>query len=221
MSYEDFIVGKSRRAEPCGIDIDTSAMSDVLFPFQASIVRWAINRGNAAIFAGCGLGKTIMQLEWAHHVAAQFGPVLLLTPLAVTRQTEREATRFGYNAKACDDPCEMGDADIIITNYEKLDRFDPAAFAGVVLDESSILKSYTGKFRNALIERFSDHRFRLACTATPSPNDVMELGNHAEFVGAMSRTEMLAAAMRISPAGPMVSTPTFGPMRPISCWITS
>ena len=189
VGYAEFLDSKAVRFESSGID--KMRTHGPLFPFQKTLTKWALAKGRACIFADCGLGKTIMQLEWAHHVAKKFGPVIILTPLAVAAQTEREAERFGYAARYAETP-ESISTDIVITNYEKMDRFDVGEFAGVVLDESSILKSYTGHYRNALISGLAQHQFKLACSATPAPNDFMELGNHAEFVGAMTRTEMLA-----------------------------
>ena len=159
----------------------------MLFDFQRDIVRWALRRGRAAIFADCGLGKTPMQLEWARHIP---GRVLILAPLAVSAQTVREAAKFGIH----DVEYSRGGsaAKIVVTNYEMLEHFNPADFAGIVLDESSILKAYDGSTRTAIIEAFAQTPFRLACTATPAPNDYMELGNHAEFLGALTRTEMLS-----------------------------
>jgi DNA modification methylase len=173
---------------------EPGAVNPKLFEFQAAIVRWACRRGRAAIFADCGLGKTGMQLEWARMVADHAGgKVLILAPLAVAQQTAREAEKFGVDgvgvARSQD---ECGPFRICIANYEMLQHFDPAQFVGVVLDESSILKSYSGSTRTAIIEAFAQTPYRLACTATPAPNDYMELGNHAEFVGAMTRTEMLS-----------------------------
>lgn len=163
-------------------------LNPMLFDFQHDIVSWALKRGRAAIFADCGMGKTPMQLEWARHIP---GRVLIVAPLAVSAQTIREAEKFH------EDPLEYSPdgsvtSRITITNYERIEHFDPEMFTGIVLDESSILKSYTGKYRTELIERFGKVQYRLACTATPAPNDFMELGNHAEFLGAMKRTEMLS-----------------------------
>jgi DNA modification methylase len=160
----------------------------MLFDFQHDIVTWALRRGRACIFADCGMGKTPMQLEWAHHVP---GNVLIVAPLAVSSQTIREAEKFHEEPMAYSEHGEIPTR-VSITNYERLEHFDPANYTGIVLDESSILKSYTGKIRTDIIERFGKIPYRLACTATPAPNDFMELGNHAEFVGAMSRTEMLS-----------------------------
>lgn len=188
IDYKQFIDGKRLKDEPTGLDIFPSALNGMLFEFQQDIVRWALKRGRAAIFADCGMGKTPMQLTWAKHVP---GRVLIVTPLAVAAQTVREAEKFGVDGVRYlreDD----GATPIVVTNYEMIDRFDSAAFEGVVLDESSILKSYTGKFRNQLIDEWGGVRYRLAATATPAPNDFMELGSHAEFLGAMTRTDMLS-----------------------------
>ena len=163
-------------------------MAPHLFDFQRDMTRWALRRGRAAIFADCGMGKTPMQLEWAKHVPRR---VLILAPLAVAQQTEREGEKFGVAVKYARHQQDT-DSRIVVTNYDMLDHFDPSAFHGIVLDESSILKSYDGAFRTALTERFRQTPFRLACTATPAPNDYMELGNHAEFLGVMTRPEMLA-----------------------------
>jgi len=188
MTYEDFIASKQRYAKPCGFEV--TALNAMMKPFQASIVRWALRGGRRAIFADTGLGKTFMQLEWAHHVSANHGPVLILAPLAVGRQTAAEAKKFGING--VEFVAEMTDSPIQVTNYEKLSRFDPSKYAGVVLDESSILKSYMGKTKQALVKAFDGHRFRLCCTATPAPNDHLELGNHAEFLGIMDSNEMIS-----------------------------
>ena len=192
MSYAEFLGRKVKSDAMHGFE--PTFMPDKLFPFQQDLVTWAVRKGRAAIFADCGLGKTAMQLVWARNVADHTSlPVLVLAPLAVASQTVREASKFGVDgvclARSDDD---IGDSRIVVTNYEMLHHFDPAMFAGVVLDESSILKAYTGKFRNQIIQSFDATPYRLACTATPAPNDYMELGNHAEFVGAMSRVEMLS-----------------------------
>ena len=190
MSYAEFLSKKALVSVPTGI-ADVPALNPMLFDYQHAITGWALRRGRAAIFADCGLGKTPMQLEWAQHVAARTnGAVLMLAPLAVAEQTEREARKFGVEARYCrhDD----GYNGVIVTNYEMLEHFDPRRFSGVVLDESSILKAYDGATRTAITEAFGQIPFRLACTATPAPNDFMELGNHAEFLGVMSRAEMLA-----------------------------
>ncbi|BCG57467.1 DEAD/DEAH box helicase [Paenibacillus sp. URB8-2] len=192
MEYESFIQSKKVIALPSGFDIDRNSLNSGLFNFQKDIVRWALKRGRAAIFAGTGLGKSRMQVEWAQKVhELSGGDVLLLAPLAVAAQTIREGAEIGITIHFCrsQDDVQPG---LNITNYEMLHNFEPILFSGVVLDESSILKSFAGKVRTELIESFAYTPYRLACTATPAPNDYMELGNHAEFLGVMSRSEMLS-----------------------------
>lgn len=188
-SYDEFLRAKALSSPSA--HIEHGDMHPDLFEYQASIVRWALAKGRAAIFADCGLGKTLMQLAWAHEVTKQ-GQVLLLAPLAVAHQTVAEASRFGIDATYARNPSEAGDCKIVVTNYERLESFLPWCGAGVVLDESSILKAYDGKTRTMIIEAFSRTPYRLACTATPAPNDFMELGNHSQFLGVMTREEMLA-----------------------------
>jgi len=187
MNYSEYLESKRIIDMPTGIEGEIE-INPLLFDFQKDITRWALKRGRAAIFADCGLGKTPMQLEWAHHIP---GRVLIVAPLAVSAQTIREARKF-HEEEIVYSTDGKGDSRILITNYERIEKFNPSDFTGIVLDESSILKSYTGKYRTDLIERFGQVPFRLACTATPAPNDFMELGNHAEFLGAMKRTEMLS-----------------------------
>ena len=182
--YAKFLATKAPLAPAAGFA--AGELHAKLFDWQALVVRWALRRGRAALFEDCGLGKTFQQLEWARHIP---GPVLILTPLAVAQQTVLEGRRFGIAATYARQPC---DAKITVTNYELLEHFDPGSYAGVVLDESSILKSFDGATRTALIAAFRQTPYRLACTATPAPNDYMELGNHAEFLGVMTRAEMLA-----------------------------
>ena len=178
--------------ESSGFDIDKSELNPMLYEFQKDIVRWALKKGKSCIFADCGLGKTLMQLSWAYQVHKHTnGKILILAPLAVADQTKREAEKFGYAAKVVEKQ-EDCISSINITNYEKLDRFVANEFTGVVLDESSILKSYSGKVRTAIIQNFREVPYKLACTATPAPNDYMELGNHSEFCGVMTRAEMLS-----------------------------
>lgn len=163
-----------------------------MFDHQRAIASWALRRGRAAIFAGTGLGKTAMELVWGSAVADHTDkPVLVFAPLAVSQQHIREAGKFGLSANIVRDQSEVR-AGVNVTNYQKIEHFDLSAFGGVVLDESSILKSTDGKYRTRLIEECADVPFRLAATATPAPNDFMELGNHAEFLGVMSYTDMLA-----------------------------
>lgn len=192
MRYEDFLAGKQHIPPSCGFEVDKPAMNIHMFEWQKDITRWALRKGRAALFEECGNGKTIQQLEFADQVAKREGmPVLIVAPLTVGAQTLREAQKFGYSAAICRTQDDVTSG-INITNYEMLQHFDGRSFAGVVLDESSILKNYTGKMRNQIIEMFKDTPYRLSCTATPSPNDYMELGNQVEFLGIMSRTEMLA-----------------------------
>lgn len=186
MDYREFLAGKEIVTPSAGIDVDPATLNPMLFPFQRDIVAWALRKGRAAIFADCGLGKTPMQLSWAHEIP---GKVLILAPLAVSQQTVREGKKFGIEVAYARSPV---DAQITITNYEMLEHFDPADYQGIVLDESSILKSFTGKIRNDIIAACGNTPYRLACTATPAPNDYMELGNHSEFLGMLTRTEMLS-----------------------------
>lgn len=186
MSYEAFLESKRITVPACGVDV--AEVNPVLFPFQADITKWALKKGKAAIFAGTGLGKTAMQLEWANNIP---GDVLIIAPLAVSQQTVREGAKFGIDVNLCRQQSEVKQG-INITNYEMIHKFDLESFTGVVLDESSILKSFDGKTRNLIIESFAQTPYKLACTATPAPNDHMELGNHAEFLGVMGRSEMLS-----------------------------
>lgn len=187
MRYEYFLESKRTTIEDAGIEVPVSNLNKNLFPFQRDIVRWALRKGRAAIFCDCGLGKTIMQLEFARHVP---GPVIILAPLAVAQQTVREGKKFGIDVRYEREMCEA--IEPTATNYEMLQKFDASRYCGVVLDESSILKSFNGAFRNQIIESFRTTPFRLACTATPAPNDYMEIGNHSEFLGSLTRTEMLS-----------------------------
>ncbi len=186
MNYQEFLKMKEKRCVTAGFELRNAPPA--LFDYQRHIVAWACNRGKAAIFADCGLGKTIMQLAWASNIP---GDVLILAPLAVSDQTAAEGDRFGIAVNRCDDDADIKPG-INITNYERLSKFNCSRFSGVVLDESSILKNYSGKIRNEIIDSFRRTPYKLACTATPAPNDFMELGNHCEFLDVASRTEMLA-----------------------------
>ena len=193
-AYQEFMSTKHVRALRHGFEVSDSEINQSLFDWQRAIVRWALRVGRAALFEDCGLGKTLQQLEWASQVCCRTGgKVLVLCPLAVQWQTIREAEKFAIATacKVCETQADVSDG-ITITNYEKLHNFDAAKFVGVVLDESSVLKSYTGKTKQELVKRFAETQYRLACTATPAPNDRMELGNHAEFLGVMPSNEMLA-----------------------------
>jgi len=190
-AYSDFLERKRVQDPATGIP-ETVSLSPSMMDHQRDITAWALKRGRAAIFAGTGLGKTFMELAWGEVVARHTGkPVLLFAPLAVSLQHISEAKKWGIDAKlvAKQADCVQG---INITNYQKIEHFDVSEFGGVILDESSILKSTDGKYRTKLIEDCSVVPFRLAATATPAPNDFMELGNHAEFLGVMSYTDMLA-----------------------------
>ena len=192
MEYGTFLENKNVILENSGFEVDKEELNPMMFDFQKDIVKWALAKGRAAIFADTGHGKTVMQLEWASKIhELTGGKVLILAPLAVTEQTQREGLKFGINVTICSSQDDVKEG-INITNYEKLDKFVSKEFTAIVLDESSILKSFTGKVRNQLIDRFRNTPYKLACTATPSPNDYMELGNHSEFLGVMTRAEMLS-----------------------------
>jgi DNA modification methylase/superfamily II DNA or RNA helicase len=188
VNYAAFLESKRLVVPAAGVTVAAEALNPSLFPFQRDLVCWALRKGRAALFADTGLGKTIMQLAWAQHAGAR---VLILAPLGVARQTVREAERWGVRARYL--RAQSSDSlGITVTNYEMLPHFDPSSFDAVVLDESSILKNFEGKTRAALIAAFQRTPMRLCCTATPAPNDISELANHAEFLGVLSRAEMLA-----------------------------
>lgn len=191
-AYIAFLNSKKQTYQSSGMTVEISELNSKLFDFQQDVVRWALAKGKAALFLSTGLGKTFQELEWANLVYKKTGQnVLILAPLAVAQQTAREANKFGIQVTVCRTQSDVQPG-INVTNYEMLERFDTSLFGGVVLDESSILKSFTSKTRTQIIESFKSTPYKLACTATPAPNDYMELGNHAEFLGVMSRTEMLA-----------------------------
>jgi len=189
MDYDEFIREKTFRANFTGFE--PRPITAPLFDWQEHVVKWAVKTGRAALFEDCGLGKTAQQLEWANQVAIESGgPLIILTPLSVSHQTANEAIKFGISAKVVNDESEITSG-INITNYEKLDKFDSIEFAGVVLDESSILKAFTGKTRQRLTDRFESTPYKLCCTATPSPNDYTEFGQHADFLGVCTPAQML------------------------------
>lgn len=191
MSYADFLASKVPAANWRGLD-DVPQMPPHLFGFQAHCVDFLLRSGGGGLFLDTGLGKTLCELEWSKHAAAATnGRALILTPLAVAHQIAKEATRFGYEARVIRDQSQAGDG-INICNYDRLDKIDPHAFGAVALDESSILKGFGGKTSRALVAAFRGHRFRLSATATPAPNDHMELGTHSEFCGVMASNEMLS-----------------------------
>lgn len=190
--YKRFLATKRITTESVGREIDASDISPVLYDFQRDVVRWAMRRGRSAIFQDCGLGKTLQQLEWARLVG---GSVLIVAPLSVSEQTIHEAkSKLGLDVRYVTDTSEIAPG-IQITNYERLRRLidAPEHLDGIVLDESSILKSIDGKTRAMLLEHFTSIPWRLCCTATPCPNDIAELANHSEFLGAMKRTDMLSS----------------------------
>jgi hypothetical protein len=190
-NYEDFVAGK-RRAE-VGTGHQPGELNPHLFDFQRAIVSWAVRRGRAAIFADTGLGKTLMQLSWADEVASHTnGAVLILAPLAVSEQTIEQGSTFGITVRRVPHGGSPDAPGVWITNYERMDAIDFGGLHGLVLDESSILKAHDGKTRTRIIESAQGIPYRLSCTATPSPNDFEELGNQCEFLGVMTRTEMLA-----------------------------
>lgn len=192
MDYESFVSNK-RRAE-VATGHNPGELNQHLFDFQRAIVGWAVRRGRAAIFADTGLGKTLMQLSWAHEVAEHTGgKVLILAPLAVSDQTIEQGRSFGIEVGRVPQGEDIpSDAGVWITNYERMDAIDFDSLSGLVLDESSILKAHDGKTRARIIDAAQSIPYRLSCTATPSPNDFEELGNQCEFLGVMTRTEMLA-----------------------------
>lgn len=192
MKYEEFLETKKRQAIKVGFDFPREKINEKLFEFQKDAVQWAVRKGKCALFEDCGMGKTPQQLEWARIVSEHEGrPVLILAPLAVSEQTKREGLKFGINVTVCRTQADVMPG-VNITNYEMMEHFDAAEFCGVVLDESSILKHHDSKTRALITDSFQRTPYKLACTATPAPNDHMELCNHAEFLNVMTRTEMLS-----------------------------
>lgn len=180
--YLEFLESKKKTLINSGFNVDESELNNSMFDFQKFIVKRALKAGKYAIFADCGLGKTLMQLEWANQVCKKTnGKVLILAPLAVVGQTIQEGAKFDIDMTNID-----------VNNYEQLDNIDCSIYSGVVLDESSILKNFEGATKKLILDSFANTSYKLACTATPSPNDPMELGNHSEFLDVMSRNEMLA-----------------------------
>jgi DNA modification methylase len=188
LAYEDFLASKSVILQSSGIEVPLASIHDRLFPFQKALVQWALRKGRAALFANTGLGKTNCQLEFARLTEQR---ALIIAPLSVARQTVSEAAKIGITAHYTRSGSDLIDG-INITNYEMISHFNPEDFGTVVLDESSILKSLTGAIRTKLIEMFESTPYRLCCTATPAPNDHTEIGQHAEFLGIMTRGEMLS-----------------------------
>lgn len=192
MDYSDFLKSKQISIKNSGFALAKDKINPLAFEWQKDVDRWALKKGKAALFEDCGLGKTLQQLEFAYQVHKHTGaPVLILAPLAVAAQTKKEGLKFGYEVNLCRTQHDAING-INITNYDMIEHFDPGKFAGIILDESSILKHHTSKTREYLTDAFRRTPYKLCCTATPAPNDFAELGNHAEFLGIMSRTEMLA-----------------------------
>ena len=190
--YEDFIKSKIFHDIDSGFDVELTDLNPMLFDFQKAMVKWALKRGRSAMFADCGLGKTPMQLEWALQIYKKTQKnILILAPLAVSKQTFQEGLKFNIKVNVCRTQKDVKPG-INITNYEMLDHFESTKFIGIVLDESSILKSYSGKRKQQIINTFKDTKFKLACTATPSPNDHMEILNHSAFLNVMESHEALA-----------------------------
>ena len=191
MDYTEFLESKQLKVLPAGLPICEWELHDALFPFQRDVIKWAVYKGRCAVFLDTGLGKTLIQIEWARTIGER---TLIIAPLSVARQTVRIArdvlgveVRYVRHQSDVTDDCHLW-----ITNYEMIREFDFSQFGAVVLDESSILKAIAGKTRKRLIKMCQDVRFRLCCTATPAPNDYIELGNHAEFLGICALNEMLA-----------------------------
>lgn len=185
--YLEFLKQKQKTHVLSGFDVEE--LNPNLFDFQKFIVKRALKAGKYAIFADCGLGKTLMQLEWANQVTRHTNkPVLILAPLAVSGQTIKEAQKFGLQCEKL--KSNVFGQGVYITNYEQLEKIDCDVFGGIVLDESSILKNFTGVYKNLIIEVFANTLYKLACTATPAPNDLNEIGNHAEFLDVMDANDM-------------------------------
>lgn len=192
MNYYEFLKTKEYTYQNTGFDIELEELNSNMFDFQKAIVKWALKKGKSALFLDTGLGKTLCQLEFANKVCKhENGKALILAPLAVSKQTKKEGEKFGIDVTICRTQEDVKDG-VNITNYEMLSHFNPNEFCCIVLDESSILKSFTGKMSKEIIETFRFTKYKLACTATPSPNDYQELGTHSEFLNVMSRSEMLA-----------------------------
>jgi DNA modification methylase/superfamily II DNA or RNA helicase len=182
MEYKEFLKSKKKSFIESGFDVDESQLNKNLFDFQKHIVKRALKMGRFAVFADCGLGKTLMQLSWAELVVKHTNkPVLILAPFAVKGQTIQEAKKFGVDLTG-----------IEVNNYEQLENIDTTKYVGIVLDESSILKNFTGKYKKLIIDLFEQTPYKLACTATPSPNDLNEIGNHSEFLNILDAQDMRA-----------------------------
>ncbi len=190
MSYHQFIASKHFKSVDVGFEYKTD--NSILFDYQAACVEWALARGRAALFLDTGLGKTNCELEWARSVNSHTQkPVIILAPLCVSKQIQQEAIKFGFDVVFAQSSDDVKNG-IYVTNYENLHNIDCSVFSGVVLDESSILKGLNGKLRQQITDCFKHTHYKLSASATPSPNDYMELGTQSEFLGILSQTEMLA-----------------------------
>lgn len=195
MDYHAFITSKGRTVRPLGFEVDPDSLNPRAHPWQRQGVAWGLRRGRCALFEECGLGKTLQMLLWAEQIIRRENrPVLLLSPIGVRQQTLREAVKFGVDVPvvAANDASEVRRCAVNVTNYEKLHKFDASSCVGVILDESQVLKEFKSKTKRTLCEEFKDTPYRLACSATPAPNEYMELGCHAEFLGVMPSSEMLS-----------------------------
>jgi len=192
LDYADFLKAKTKAVPDAGFPVELTALNKMLFEWQKIIVRWAILKGKCALFLDTGLGKTFCQLEWAYQICKKTkGNVIIFAPLAVSHQTQREGKKYGIDVHISRGMSDIK-VGINIANYEILDKFDLSVFAGIVLDESSIIKHFGSKTSSELITRCKTMKYKLCCTATPAPNDYVELGMHSEFLGVMKRAEMLA-----------------------------
>lgn len=189
MTYQEFLKSKRLINKAEGPNIEAVDINPILFPFQTDIVKWALRKGRSAVFADTGLGKTFIQLEWARIIS---GKCIIVAPLSVARQTIREAAKIGLTVNYCRSSEDVKDG-LNITNYEMIEHLDPGLFDAIVLDESSILKSIDGKTKAKLLKLYASTPYRLCCTATPAPNDIAEIANHSEFLGIMTRNDMLAS----------------------------
>lgn len=193
MKYQEFLRAKSIAPIVSGLET-VPELNTAMFPHQRDVCAWALRLGRSAAFLGTGMGKTLLEMEWAQQIEKHSQmPVLLLAPLGVAEQIiEKELPKFGFKGRYYRDGESGFDTPLVVTNYDRFERFNPDDFSGVILDESSILKSFDGKTRSGLIDAFKSTPYKLCGTATPAPNDYMELGNHAEFLGVMTATEMLS-----------------------------
>lgn len=193
MDYLDFIASKQIKAVDAGFNVELTDINKNAFEWQRLLIKWSLMKGKCANFQECGLGKTIQQLCFADETREYTGkPSIILAPLAVANQTKQQGEHFNIDVNICESQKDISQNAVNITNYEKLHNFDCSVFGSVALDESSILKNNIGKIRTQIIEKFKYTPFKSCYSATPAPNDFMELGNHSEFLGVMSYFEMLA-----------------------------